>query len=167
MARISRSDQGNSRCRLRAAAEDLSEEITALEALAPPILRQKWRALFGAEPSPLLGRLFMVRAIAYRMQERRFGGLKPAVERLLDRACKGRQGATPRPFRKARASAGTVLIREWGGISHRVTVLDHGVVYRSRRYKSLSEVARAITGARWSGPLFFGLMRRAQKTAHG
>jgi len=60
-----------------------------------------------------------------------------------------------------------LLIREWGGVSHRVTVLDNDVVYRKRRYKSLSEVARAITGARWSGPLFFCLRRRAKEAANG
>ena len=61
----------------------------------------------------------------------------------------------------------TLLIREWRGVSHRVTVLDNDVVYRKRRYKSMSEVARAITGTRWSGPLFFGLKDRAQEAANG
>jgi hypothetical protein len=60
-----------------------------------------------------------------------------------------------------------VLIRKWRGVSHRVTVLDHDVVYRGRRYKSLSEVARAITGTRWSGPLFFGLKLRTKEVANG
>jgi len=60
-----------------------------------------------------------------------------------------------------------LLIREWRGLSHRVTVLDNDVVYRKRRYKSLSEVARAITGTRWSGPLFFGLKRRAKEAPNG
>ena len=58
-----------------------------------------------------------------------------------------------------------MLIREWGGVSHRVTVLDHGVVYRGWRYRSLSEVAGVITGARWSGPLFFGLRRPGSEAA--
>jgi hypothetical protein len=66
-----------------------------------------------------------------------------------------------------RASAGTVLIRQWRGVSHRVTVLDSDVVYRGQRYKSLSEVARPITGSRWSGPLFFGLKGRAKETVNG
>lgn len=167
MARINGSKQDESRYRLRAAQENLSQEIAALAALERAALRHKWKTLFGAEPSPLLGRLFMVRAIAYRLQQRRFGGLKPFVERLLDRACESRQGAGPQPVRQARASAGTVLIREWGGVSHRITVLDRSVVYRGHRYKSLSEVARVITGARWSGPLFFGLKHRAEKIAHG
>jgi hypothetical protein len=66
-----------------------------------------------------------------------------------------------------RTSAGTVLIRQWRGVSHRVTVLETDVVYRGRRYKSLSEVARAITGSRWSGPLFFGLKGRAEEAVDG
>jgi len=60
-----------------------------------------------------------------------------------------------------------VLIREWRGVSHRVTVLDNDVVYQGRRCKSLSEVARAITGSRWSGPLFFGLKERAKEAVNG
>jgi hypothetical protein len=138
--------------------------VSALDAAS---LHQKWKALCGAEPSPRLGRLFMVRAIAYRLQERRFGGLKRSVERLLDRVCEGSEHSGPKRVQSRCAAAGTVLIREWGGVSHRVTVLDRGVVYRGRRYKSLSEVARVITGAHWSGPLFFGLKRGAEKIANG
>ena len=123
-------------------------------------LLQKWKALFGTDPSPLLARIFLVRAIAYRLQEQRYGGLKPSTRRLLDRACEGRAEGGRRRMPGRRVSAGTVLIREWGGVSHRVTVLDHGVVYRGRRYESLSAVAGVITGARWSGPLFFGLKGR-------
>ena len=152
---------------LRAAAEDLAGEIATLNTLEPTTLLQKWKALFGTDPSPLLARIFMIRAIAYRLQERRYGGLKPSVQRLLDRACEGRADVGRKRMPDRRVSAGTVLIREWGGVSHRVTVLDRGVVYRGRRYRSLSEVAGVITGARWSGPLFFGLKRRAEKIAHG
>ena len=65
---------------LRAVAEDLAGEIATLNTLEPAALLQKWKALFGTDPSPLLARIFMVRAIAYRLQERRFGGLKPALE---------------------------------------------------------------------------------------
>jgi hypothetical protein len=78
-------------------------------------------------------------------------------------------GARPRwtTARSLGRAAGTVLIREWRGVAHRVSVLDDEVVYRDRRYKSLSEVARLITGKRWSGPLFFGLKRRVQEMANG
>jgi hypothetical protein len=152
---------------LRAAAEDLAGEIATLNTLEPDALLQKWKALFGTDPSPLLARIFMVRALAYRLQERRFGGLKPSTQRLLDRVCERRADGGRKRIPDKRASAGTVLIREWGGVSHRVTVLDRGVVYRGRRYRSLSEVAGVITGARWSGPLFFGLKHRAEKIARG
>ncbi len=145
---------------------DLAREVAEVSALEAPALKQKWRALFGTDPSPRLGRSFMVRAIAYRIQERGLGGLKPSAERLLERVCASREGALEHiPKRGARA--GTVLIREWRGVSHRVTVLDHEVVYQGRHYKSLSEVARTITGTRWSGPLFFGLKRRVKEVANG
>jgi Protein of unknown function (DUF2924) len=166
MAQSISSNRKTAQQSFRAAAEDLTGEIAALNTLEPAALLQRWQALFGTDPSPLLARIFMIRAIAYRLQERRYGGLKPSVQRLLDRACEGRADVGERILDK-RVSAGTVLIREWGGVSHRVTVLDHGVVYRGRRYRSLSEVAGVITGARWSGPVFFGLKRRAEKIAHG
>ena len=86
---------------------------------------------------------------------------------FVDRACEGRADGGRKRIPDKRVSAGTMLIREWGGVSHRVTVFDHGVVYRGRRYRSLSEVAGVITGARWSGPLFSGLKQRAEKIAHG
>jgi DNA invertase Pin-like site-specific DNA recombinase len=106
--------------------------------------------LFGADPSPRIGRSLMFRAISYRIQERAVGSLKPATRRFLDRIVEGRSELAPARIPKECANAGTVLIRQWRGVSHRVTVLDNDVVYRKRRYKSLSEVARAITGARWS-----------------
>jgi hypothetical protein len=109
----------------------------------------------------------MVRAIAYRMQERTFGGLKPSAQKILDRVYDGRGEVAQQRIPKRRASAGTVLIREGRGVRHRVTVLDKDVVYRGRRFKSLSEVARAITGTRWSGPLFFGLKGSAKEVVRG
>jgi hypothetical protein len=109
----------------------------------------------------------MVRAIAYRLQEKAFAGIKPSTDRLLERVADGGWAAAREHTRKRRPSAGTVLIREWRGVSHRVTVFDKDVVYRGRHYKSLSEVARAITGSRWSGPLFFGLKQRAKEMVNG
>ena len=94
-------------------------------------------------------------------------GLKPSTQRVLDRIADSRSKDAPQYIPQRRASAGTLLIREWQGVSHRVTVLDDEVVYRDRRYKSLSEVARAITGSRWSGPLFFGLKGRAKEAVNG
>ena len=167
MAQSISSNRKTAQQSLRAAAEDLAGEIATLNTLEPAALLQQWKALFGTDPSPLLARIFMVRAIAYRLQEQRYGGLKPSTQRLLVRVCEGRADLGRERIPDKRVSPGTVLIREWGGVSHRVTVLDRGVVYRGRRYRSLSEVASVITGARWSGPLFFGLKPRAEKIAHG
>jgi Protein of unknown function (DUF2924) len=130
-------------------------------------LRERWKTLYGQEPSYRIGRSLLIRAIAYRLQEQVFGGLKPSAQRIFDRVLDSRGDAAQPHSSRTRAGAGTVLIREWRGIRHRVTVLDHDVVYRGRRYKSLSQVARAITGARWSGPLFFGLRGRAKEVANG
>jgi hypothetical protein len=148
-------------------SEDLRLEVARLPALDVPGLQQKWAALFGAEPSPRLGRHLMIRAIAYRLQEKALGGLKPSTLRILDRVAEKPASVESKRAPTRRASAGTVLIREWRGVTHRVTVLDHDVVYRGRRYQSLSEVARAITGTHWSGPLFFGLKRRAREATNG
>jgi hypothetical protein len=147
--------------------EELAREITRLPALDVLALRQRWAALFGDDPAPNLGRALLTRAIAYRLQERASAGLKPSTQRVLDRIADNRSKDAPEYIPERRASAGTVLIRQWRGVSHRVTVLDTDVVYRGRRYKSLSEVARAITGSRWSGPLFFGLKGRAKEAVNG
>jgi hypothetical protein len=112
--------------------------------------------------APYISRELLTRALAYRIQERALGGLKPATRRLLaqlgegDSLCHFAKRASGQ-----KAGAGTVLVREWRGASHRVIVLDEAVVYQGQRYRSLSEVARLITGNRWSGPLFFGLKCRS------
>ena len=145
----------------------LTAEIAELSNASITDLRERWKNLYSKEPLGHIGRSLMIRAIAYRLQERALGGLKPATQRVLDRIGESRSEAALERIPKRRASAGTVLIREWRGVSHRVTVLDNDVVYRGRRYKSLSEVARAITGTHWSGPLFFGLKHRAKEVANG
>lgn len=147
--------------------EELGREITRLPALDVPALRQRWAALFGDEPSPNLGRALLIRAIAYRLQEKALAGLKPSTRRLLDRIADNRSSDASQSIPQRRATAGTVLIRQWRGVSHRVTVLDDEVIYRDWRYKSLSEVARAITGSRWSGPLFFGLKGNSKEAVNG
>lgn len=153
--------------RVGGAPENLEQKIERISALDAAALQASWAAAFGVAPSPNLGRRFMIRALAYRIQEKAIGALKPATQRILGRAGDGIGSVVSERALKQRANAGTVLIREWRGVSHRVTLLDHDVVYRGRRYKSLSEVARAITGTRWSGPAFFGLKRRAKEVAHG
>lgn len=148
-------------------SKDLAPEITSLFALDTGAQRERWKAQFGADPSPHFGRSVLVRAISYRIQETALGGLKPATQRLLDRIAESRSETALDRILERRVNAGTVLVRQWRGVTHRVIVVEHGMMYRTRRYKSLSEVARAITGARWSGPLFFGLKHRAKERANG
>jgi hypothetical protein len=94
-------------------------------------------------------------AVAFRLQERAHGTLRPAIQRLLQQH--GRPGESQPAGSSTKLSAGTVLVREWQGVNHTVTVLDKGVSYDGKLYRSLTAVADAITGAHWSGPEFFGL----------
>jgi hypothetical protein len=146
----------------------LSREIAALFDLGVSELKHRWRSVYGTQAPPRSSRKLLASTIAYRMQERVFGGLKPSVRRLLERASEdagGHRVSRTRPV--TRASAGTILIRDWQGKSHHVTVLDRGVLYRKKNYRSLSQVARVITGCRWSGPLFFGLRSRTKEGSRG
>jgi hypothetical protein len=139
--------------------QELALQLEQLHELNPDQLREQWQTLFGAEPPPKLRSSLLVQAIAYRLQEKAFGGLKPATLRLLERIADNaaaRRQAAPTP-EKIRVNGGTVLIREWHGTKHQVTVLKDGFLYRAKRFHSLSRIARTITGSRWSGPLFFGL----------
>ena len=139
--------------------QKLALRIEQLHELNSDQLREEWQTLFGADPPPKLRSSLMVQGIAYRLQEKALGSLKPVTLRLLERiaddaAARRRAPTTPQ---KIRVSAGTVLIREWHGTKHQVTVAKDGFLYRGKRFHSLSQIARTITGSRWSGPLFFGL----------
>jgi hypothetical protein len=137
--------------RVRPADHDaLGRELQELGRLSRHSLAERWNALYGAPPPPRTSRSLMIRAVAHRLQERAFGGLTVSTRRLLAR------NAPPNVASRG-ARPGTVLLREWQGITHRVTVMEDGVLYRGERHRSLSAVARIITGSRWSGPLFFGL----------
>jgi Protein of unknown function (DUF2924) len=139
--------------------QKLVVQLDQLRQLTSEELLEQWRILFNVDPPAKLRSSLLVQGIAYRLQEKALGGLKPATLRLLERiaddAAAGRPvSATPA---KIHTSPGTVLMREWHGKKHQVTVMEDGFLYRAKRFRSLSQIARAITGARWSGPLFFGL----------
>jgi Protein of unknown function (DUF2924) len=145
------------------------QRLTSLKSCSIAELKQQWRALYNSEPPHRVSRELLIRAVAYRIQEEAFGGLKPSTRRLLERlAADAYCGKPLKVGPAAPASPGTVLMRDWQGTTHEVRVLDRGVLYRRRRYRSLSEIARLITGSRWSGPLFFGLRsKRPQETSRG
>ena len=142
----------------RAGTARVLARLAALKTAATTELQVQWRDLFGTEP-PRAGRAYLESRLAYRIQELAHGGLKPATVARLDALAAhagddreaGARSALSRPV------TGTRLIRSWQGVDHTVTVLDDGYEYQGRPYRSLSAVARAITGTRWNGWLFFGL----------
>lgn len=134
-------------------------QLAALDSLPTPDLKRRWRELFDSEPPPY-NRRFLERRLAYRIQELAYGGLKLATLERLEALAEDLDGADPAKRRRAahdRPISGTRLIREWQGVEHCVTVLDDGFEYQGRPYKSLSAIARIITGTRWNGWVFFGL----------
>ena len=152
--------------RSHAESNELSGELARLAAQGPAHLKESWRVLYGIEPPPRISEDLLRRAIAYRLQERALGGLKSSTRRLLQRIAEDtRRSKSATPVRKI--TPGAVLIREWRGTSHQVTVLEDGVLFRGKRHRSLSEVARKITGSRWSGPLFFGLKAPIKENQDG
>ena len=146
----------------------LAHEIAALEQATSADLKERWRVLYRAEPPRRISRDLLVRALAYRIQEKALGGLKPSTRRLLanvagDVSAQRPIQVAPRPTLKR----GTVLLREWHGTQHRVIVREDGIVFQGKPYKSLSEVACRITGTKWSGPRFFGLTTNRREQSDG
>jgi hypothetical protein len=134
------------------------EALARLPELDLDELRQQWRTLYKSDASPRLSRELLRRAVAYRVQELAFGGVRRESERQLCRMAQefNKTGEIRRQTR-LELKPGTRLVREWRGRTYEVLVLDDGFSWQSRRYRSLSAVARKITGTAWSGPLFFGL----------
>ncbi|MGE0666171.1 MAG: DUF2924 domain-containing protein [Sphingomonadales bacterium] len=140
---------------------DILAEIASFKTMDVKALKQRWRDLFDTEP-PAYNRRFLESRLAYRVQELAYGGLKPDVIARLEALGEQLDGGNV-TVRKKRADdrpiAGTRLVREWQGVEHHVTVLVDGYEWQGRPFKSLSAVARAITGTRWNGWTFFGIRR--------
>ena len=152
-------------------ANSLAERLAGLETLSTAALRADWERAFDRTVPKRISRDLLLRALAYHVQERSEGGLSKSTRRRLARLAE-LDGETRQPTSPpaSRLKPGSRLIREWRGEVHRVTVLDDGFDWRGNRYSSLSQIARAITGARWSGPLFFGLRKtgsRAREATNG
>ena len=119
-------------------------------------LRTLWQSNYGHQPNPRWSRNFLAHSIAWQLQEARFGKMPRRLKSRLDRLADHMdQDPAYEPIFKP----GTRLIRDWHGETHEVAVLDDGFAWHGNIYKSLSEIAREITGARWSGPRFFGLQK--------
>jgi hypothetical protein len=138
---------------------DVLRRLASLKTAAIPELKQQWRELFGAEPPPY-NRRFLESRLGYRIQELAYGGLKPetlARLEVLGQQFDGGKITIRRMRGDDRPIAGTMLIREYQGVEYVVTVTRAGYEYAGQPYKSLSAIARAITGTRWNGRVFFGL----------
>jgi hypothetical protein len=133
--------------------------IAALATMPTPALKERWREMFQSDP-PAFNRQYLISRLTYRIQELAYGGLSDTDATRLDAIAADEKYVDPVAAKKRIAEKpinGTRLVREWQGVEHTVTVTEHGYEYRGRPFKSLSAVANAITGTRWSGPVFFGL----------
>jgi hypothetical protein len=140
----------------------ISERIAALPAMNKAQLLVIWADNFHEPPPPTLRKKLMVPILTYRIQEREYGGLSNSARQKLKEIAKGlRSEKQTRSSIRSNLKSGTRLIRSWGGEVHEVSVSGNGYEYRGRQFKSLSEIAREITGTRWSGPLFFGTKKKA------
>jgi hypothetical protein len=143
----------------RASSKD---DIHDLDRLSRNDLRTIWSQEIGDQPPATLGRDILALHIAYARQERRQGGLTKWVARELDRLLEQtlRSDRGEKPAAASTTSlprSGTVLVREWQGITHHITILNDGFLWNGSTYRSLSAIARAITGTKWNGPRFFGM----------
>jgi len=140
-------------------AEVIEGRIEDLQSLDVIALREEWRRLKGSAP-PRLSRDLLLRAIAYELQVKAFGGLSAQALRKISMAEDKSGDTLETPERlQVRLSSGARLVREWHGRTHSVEVLQNGFLFDGQTYRSLSEIARRITGSHRSGPRFFGLTR--------
>jgi Protein of unknown function (DUF2924) len=143
-------------------------DIHGLDRLSRSELRALWSQELGEQPPATLGRDVLALGIAYARQERRQGGLTKSVakelDRLFDRVLRDDRTGLSAALNSPLPRRGTILVREWQGTTHHVTVVDGGFLWSGRTYRSLSGIARAITGTNWNGPRFFGMRDANGKT---
>jgi hypothetical protein len=141
-------------------------ELDALPTAVIADLRLRYSQLFRCDPPKAFGPDLLRRSIAYRIQDKAYGGLSRSTRRLLDQLVKAYLAKpSGRIVVPRRIKPGSVLVREWKGATHRVTVLKDGFVWDGRQFSNLSEIAREISGTRWNGPKFFGLRPLPDKDA--
>jgi hypothetical protein len=145
---------------LKITADEIVGQLAALPSASIGDLKQQWRSLFAKEP-PTSNRRYLESRLAYRIQELAFGGLSDLTMNRLHALAARLEQEPPAPKRRdaGRLVEGTRLIREWKGIEYTVTVRRDGFEFQGRPYRTLSPIARAITGTNWNGPVFFGLQR--------
>jgi hypothetical protein len=144
----------------------IEAEVKQLENLDLDDLRSRWKKLFGNTPPMSLRTKFLRRAVAYQIQVEAYGGLSASVRRHLREVARAaRTGDASTLLGKNQIKPGTQMIREWKGVTHVLTVLETGFEWRGQTFKSLSAIARAITGTNWNGYSFFGVERSGRSKA--
>jgi len=145
--------------------KDTAKALDSLPKLSAAESRSLWAEAFGRPLDFRVQKDLLIKCLAYRLQEQAHGALRAASVKRLHKLVGEFAGNDTAPISidAPRFKPGTRLIREWQGKTFEVTVMDRGYAYRGSRYESLSEIAREITGARWSGPRFFGLKQTANK----
>lgn len=145
----------------------LEAEIARLSDLGLAELRARWNDLYGRPAPKFFRRKFLVRAVAYQMQVKAYGGLSDATKRRLrEIAAAARDGTFEAADLERRIKSGTKLIRTWKKSTHEVMVLDDGFAWNGERYTSLSTIAKTITGTSWNGWRFFGINRSKGSATH-
>lgn len=138
------------------AGDQPDNDLARLSERSRDELIELWSINYGQMPPKGISRRLLERAAAYELQAAKYGGLKPQVRRRLLSAT-AREKCSPTTASSRNLSTGTRLVREWNGRSHTVDVIDGGFEWNGVSYRSLSAIALAITGTKWSGPRFFGL----------
>lgn len=141
-----------------------ARDIADLTGLDTDTLRQRWTQLYGLAPLPRISRDVLIRGVAFRMQEEAHGGTSKSCRRELQRLAHAlRDGGGISASQSHAFKPGTKLIREWQGKVHEVVIAGDTYIWAGKHYRSLSQIARSITGTRWSGPRFFGLEAKTVK----
>lgn len=159
---------GKSGRKLSGAVNSVESEIERLQGQGIIALRDYWARRFRRPAPPIQSADLLHRLIAWQLQVEAYGDLDTTTKQMIARLMRAKNGngALPRSALNP-LKTGSVLVREWRGVEHRVLVLDDGFEHRGKRYKSLTQIARTITGTRWSGPRFFGLEAPSDSASSG
>lgn len=146
---------------------DITAEIAKLPSLSIAQLQAEWGRVIGGDAPRCAHRDYLLRSIAHHLQCKVHGALSPTLKRSLLKLAQNGEAAAVDTAPVRTLQNGAKILKEWQGAVHEVEVIDSGYRYQDRRYKSLSVIAREITGTRWSGPAFFGLKRKHPEAGHG
>ena len=138
----------------------VAKKLRLLEMMDYAALRDEWRRFYRSQPPKRVARELLLLGVAWKVQEKAYGGHSAVIKRRLSKLSESLDETdTVHQNRTAQLKPGAKLIREWHGRTHTVTALDDGFEWQGEQWRSLSVIARRITGARWSGPRFFGLSK--------